>query len=117
MRLEDDMDLPSLTKIAVATLCLAGGTLSASDGLAQSTSQRILIDPSKYTDGNNPPPSGYTTEDGTLIAPADIGGRLPAAPAPAAPPAAGDGILRSAPPATATDADGHSAVVSGATIN
>lgn len=112
------MDLPNLRKIAVAMLCLAGGALSASDGLAQSnSSQRILIDPSKYTDGKTPPPSGFATEDGTLIAPADLGGRLPAAPPPAAPPAADDGILRSAPPTTATDADGHSGVVSGATIN
>jgi hypothetical protein len=109
------MNRASPAKIAVAMLCLAGTVLSASAGLAQSTqssSQRILIDPSKYTDATAPPPSGYTTEDGALIAPADIGGRLPATPAPA-----NDGILRSAPPATAVDADGHSAVVSGAKIN
>ncbi len=109
------MNVPSCAKIAVAVLCLAGTALSASHSLAQSaqsSTQRILIDPSKYTGANNPPPSGYVTDDGTLIAPADLGGRLPAQEQ--APPK--DGILRSAPPATAVDADGNRAVVSGATI-
>jgi hypothetical protein len=108
------MNLTLSTKIAAA-LCLAGAALFAADCFAQSTqgsTQRILIDPSKYIDANNPPPSGYVTDDGTLIAPADLGGRLPQTPPPPK-----DGILRSAPPATAVDADGHRAVVSGATIN
>jgi hypothetical protein len=109
------MNLSVPTKIAAA-LCLAGAALFAADGFAQSTqgsTQRVLIDPSKYIDASNPPPSGYVTDDGTLIAPADLGGRLPQqTQAPAK-----DGILRSAPPATAVDADGHRAVVSGATIH
>jgi hypothetical protein len=107
------MNLPLTTKIAAAALCLAA--LSASASLAQSTqgsTQRILIDPSKYTDTNSPPPSGYVTDDGAVIAPADLGGRLPTPPAPPQ-----DGILRSAPPATSVDADGHRAVVSGAKID
>jgi hypothetical protein len=109
------MNLPLSTKIAAAALCLAGMTLCASTSFAQSTqgsTQRILIDPSKYTGANNPPPSGYVTDDGALIAPADLGGRLPTPPAPPQ-----DGILRSAPPATGVDADGHRAVVSGAKID
>ena len=109
------MDFPIPTKIAVAALCLTGAALCAAAALAQSTpssTQRILIDPSKYTGANTPVPSGYTTDDGQLIAPADIGGKLPA---PAQPPH--DGILRSAPPATAVDADGHRGLVSGAKID
>src|ERR1700723_221249 len=106
------MGFPVPTKIAIVTLCLTGAALSAApDAHAQSTSsstQRILIDPSKYTGTNAPPPSGYTTDDGALIAPADINGRLPP---PGQPPK--DGVLRSAPPATGVDADGHRGLVSG----
>ena len=109
------MNLPPSTKAAAAALCLVGVALSASAGLAQSTqssTQRILIDPSKYTDPNNPPPSGIVTDDGAVIAPADLGGRLPTPPGPPK-----DGILRSAPPATGVDADGNRALVSGAKID
>jgi hypothetical protein len=109
------MNVPSSTKIVAVALCLVGLALSTSASLAQSTqssTQRILIDPSKYTGANNPPPSGYVTNDGALIAPADLGGRLPAPPAPPK-----DGILRSAPPATGVDADGNRGLVSGAKID
>ncbi|MBV8650206.1 MAG: hypothetical protein JO255_01985 [Alphaproteobacteria bacterium] len=109
------MNVPSSTKIVAVALCLAGMALSTSSSLAQSTqssSQRILIDPSKYTGANNPPPSGYVTDDGALIAPADLGGKLPTPPAPPK-----DGVLRSAPPATGVDADGNRGLVSGAKID
>jgi hypothetical protein len=59
-------------------------------------------------------PGGTVTQDGAVIAPADLNARM--APAPAARAQVRDGIQRSAAPTTAVDAAGHGAVVSGASI-
>src|SRR5262249_28110521 len=58
-------------------------------------------------------PAGLTAPGGAYVAPAEADRRDPA-PKPPAP--ANDGILRSAAPTIGVDADGRSAIVSGATI-
>ena len=58
-------------------------------------------------------PSGVTTANGAVIAPAEVNGHVPE---PTKPGNGDDGILRSAAPAVAVDAEGHGAVVSGASL-
>lgn len=80
---------------------------------------QVFINPSLEHDAIGPAPtSGYTTQDGSLIAPAETDGRLSPAQiqdsAAAAQPE--DGTLQSAPPAIAIDGEGHGAIVSGVSI-
>ena len=107
-----------------AILALIAAIAAAASAAAQSSSgaaaQRVLIYPPANALTPPPPADGLTRADGSVIAPGDLNGRLAAPPTKPsqaqAPAAKDDGILRSAPPSVAVDADGRGAVVSGATI-
>jgi hypothetical protein len=109
----------SIAFTVTAALAVLGATgPAAAQSNTGTVQQRIFINPPSNFLTPSPSTDALIRPDGSIIAPSDINGRVPApqaAPKPKQPPGE-SGILRSAPPSVAVDADGHGAIVSGAHI-